>query len=52
MRGYQSEHRIDDFWVTQLPQFGQPRGMLMRLWDLQEGGSGRYGVLQSCKIGL
>ena len=42
MRGYQREHRIDDFWVTQLPLFGQHRGMLMHLWDLQEGGSGRY----------
>ena len=42
MRGYQREHRIDDFWVTQLPQFGQHRGMLMHLWDLREGNDGRY----------
>ena len=40
MRGYSSEHQIDDFWVTQLPQFGQHRAMLMHIWDLQEGGSG------------
>ena len=40
VRGYRTEHTIDDFWVTQLPQFGQHRGILMHMWDLQEGGSG------------
>ena len=42
MRGYLSEHTIDDFWVTQLSQFGQMRGMLMHMWDIQEGSSGSY----------
>ena len=40
MRGYLSEHEIDDAWVTLLPQFAQHRGMLMHIWDVQEGGSG------------
>ena len=40
MRGYLSEHEIDDFWVTQLPWFAQHRAMLMHMWDRQEGGSG------------
>ena len=40
VRGYLREHEIDDFWVTQLPQFAQHRGVLMHAWDLQEGGSG------------
>ena len=39
MRGYQAEHPLDEFWVRQLPQFGQHRGMLMSMWNLQEGGS-------------
>ena len=38
MAGYLSEHQIDDFWVTQLPTFGQHRAMLMHMWDVQEGG--------------
>ena len=41
MCGYLREHAIDDFWVTQLPQFAQHRAILMHAWDLQEGGSGR-----------
>ncbi len=40
MRGYRSEHRLDEWWVTQLPWFAQHRAMLMHAWDLQEGGSG------------
>lgn len=40
MRGYQTEHIIDEFWVSQLPQFGQMRGLLMYAWDLQEGNDG------------
>ncbi len=39
MAGYSSEHEIDDFWLTQLPQFVQHRAMLMHMWDVQEGGS-------------
>ena len=39
MRGYLSEHLIDDWWVTQLPYFAQHRAMLMHAWDVQEGGS-------------
>lgn len=38
MAGYASEHRIDDFWLTQLPRFGQHRAMLMHMWEVQEGG--------------
>ncbi len=44
MRGYQTEHTIDEFWVSQLPQFAQMRGMLMYAWDLQEGNSGSWGL--------
>lgn len=40
MAGYLHEHKIDDFWLTQLPQFGQHRALLMHMWDLQEGSSG------------
>lgn len=40
MAGYLSEHEIDDFWLRQLPQFGQHRALLMHMWDLQEGGDG------------
>ncbi|MDE2859559.1 MAG: hypothetical protein OXN94_17060 [Chloroflexota bacterium] len=40
MAGYLSEHQIDDFWLGQLPQFGQHRALLMHMWDLQEGGDG------------
>lgn len=43
MRGYSTEHQIDDFWVTQLTKFAQWRGLLMHGWDLQEGTSGIYG---------
>ncbi len=39
LRGYLSEHHIDDFWLSQLPYFAQHRAMLMHAWDLQEGGS-------------
>lgn len=39
MAGYLSEHEIDDFWLTQLPRFGQHRALLMHMWDVQEGGS-------------
>lgn len=38
MRGYLSEHEIDEWWVTQLPYFAQHRSMLMSMWDIQEGG--------------
>jgi len=38
MRGYRSEHEIDDFWLAQLPLFVQHRALLMRMWDIQEGG--------------
>ena len=38
MRGYLREHRIDEWWVTQLPFFAQHRAVLMLAWDLQEGG--------------
>ena len=44
MRGYLQEHRIDEFWVTQLPYFAQHRAMLMLAWDLQEGGSWQEGM--------
>lgn len=37
MQGYLSENPIDDFWVSQLPKFGQIRGMLMHMWTVQEG---------------
>ena len=40
LAGYLGEHEIDAFWVGQLPQFCQHRGVLMHGWDLQEGGSG------------
>ncbi len=39
MAGYLSEHQIDDFWLSQLPQFGQHRALLMHMWDVEEGGS-------------
>jgi len=39
MRGYLSEHRIDEWWVSQLPYFAQHRALLMYAWDVQEGGS-------------
>ena len=39
MRGYRSEHHIDDFWLSQLPYFAQHRALLMHAWDLQEGGN-------------
>ena len=38
MRGYLSEHKIDQWWVTQLPYFAQHRALLMHMWDIQEGG--------------
>ena len=38
MRGYLAEHRIDDWWLTQLPYFAQHRALLMHAWDVQEGG--------------
>ncbi len=44
LNGYLSQHKIDDFWLSQLPQFCQHRGLLMHMWDLQEGGSGRYSL--------
>jgi len=44
MRGYATEHTIDDFWVTQLTKFAQWRGLLMYGWDLQEGDSGSWGL--------
>jgi len=44
MRGYNTEHTIDDYWVTQLTKFAQWRGMLMYGWDLQEGSSGSWGL--------
>ena len=40
MRGYLSQHHIDDFWLTQLPYFAQHRALLMYGWDMQEGNSG------------
>lgn len=40
MRGYRSQHRLDEWWVTQLPFFAQHRAMLMYAWDVQEGGGG------------
>ncbi len=39
MRGYLSEHHIDEWWVSQLPYFAQHRALLMHAWDVQEGGS-------------
>ena len=44
MRGYLQEHKIDEWWVTQLPYFAQHRAMLMLAWDLQEGGSWQEGM--------
>ena len=38
MRGYLSQHQIDEWWVTQLPYFAQHRALLMYAWDVQEGG--------------
>ncbi len=38
MRGYSSEHQIDDWWLSQLPYFAQHRALLMHAWDVQEGG--------------
>ena len=38
MRGYLQKHKIDEWWVTQLPYFAQHRAVLMLAWDLQEGG--------------
>lgn len=40
MRGYRSEHEIDEWWLSQLPWFAQHRAVLMHAWDLQEGASG------------
>ena len=39
LRGYLSQHQIDEWWVSQLPYFAQHRAMLMHMWDVQEGGS-------------
>ena len=39
MRGYLSEHQIDEWWVSQLPYFAQHRALLMHAWDVQEGGN-------------
>ncbi len=44
MRGYSSEHEIDEWWVSQLPYFAQHRALLMHAWDVQEGGSWGEGV--------
>ena len=38
MRGYSSEHELDQRWVTQLPYFVPRRALLMHMWDIQEGG--------------
>ncbi len=45
MRGYLREHKIDEFWVGQLPFFAQHRAMLMHAWDVQEGSSWQEGKL-------
>ncbi len=41
LRGYRAEREIEPFRVGQLPYFVQHRALLMRAWDLQEGGSWR-----------
>ncbi len=39
MRGYLREHRIDEWWIEELPFFVQHRALLMVAWTLQEGGN-------------